>query len=103
MGRVTMRRQHLLITAANRCLAPLSTISGVYCQARTATMNRCVSVVFGVVVVAGAATANSQEMDVQPSPSVGQVTAPGQTGFVSGGDDRQSRPLFTHGGLNVRV
>jgi hypothetical protein len=103
-----MRRQHLLITAENGYPAPLSTISGVHCQAGIATMNRCVAVVFGVVVVAGLPTANGQEPIPQP-PSVGQVTAPGQTGFVSttgfvsGRDDRQSRPLFTLGGLGVRV
>ena len=62
-------------------------------------MNRCIAVVFGVVAVAGAATANGQELYPQP-PGVGQVTAPGS---VSGRDDRQSRRLFTLDGLDVRV
>src|ERR1700719_3080706 len=62
-------------------------------------MNRCVAIVFGVVVVARAATANGQEQYSQ-LPSVDQVTT---SGFVSGRDDRQSRPLFTLGGLNVRI
>ena len=101
-GHVRMRRQHLLITAPNGYLAPLRTISGVYCQAGIATMNRCVAVVFGVVVVAGLQTANAQEANRQ-TPSVDQVTEPGQKGFASAQDDRQSPPMFTLGGLGVRV
>jgi hypothetical protein len=62
-------------------------------------MNRCVAVVFGVVVVAGASTANGQEQYPQP-PGVGQVTEPGS---VPGQDDRQSRVLFTLDGLDVHV
>ena len=65
-------------------------------------MNRSVAVVFGVVVVAGSPTANGQEPNPQP-PSVDQVAATGQTGFVSSQDRRQSHPLFTLGGLGVRV
>jgi hypothetical protein len=101
-GHVRMRRQHLLITAENGYLAPLSTISGVHCQAGIATMNRSVAVVFGVVVVAGLATANGQEPNPQP-PSVDQVAATGQTGFASSQDRRQSHPLFTLGWLGVSV
>jgi hypothetical protein len=62
-------------------------------------MNRRVAVVFGVVVVAGPATANGQEQFSQP-PGADQVTAPG---FVSGRDDQQSRRLFTLDGLDVHV
>ena len=62
-------------------------------------MNRRVAVVFGVVVVAGPATANGQEQFSQP-PGADQVTAPG---FVSGRDDQQSRLLFTLDGLDVHV
>jgi hypothetical protein len=97
-----MRRQHLLITAENGYLVPLSTISEVHCQAGIATMNRSVAVFFGVVVVAGLPTANGQEPNPQP-PSLDRLTAAGQTGFVSGRDDRQSHARFTLGGLGVRV
>jgi hypothetical protein len=62
-------------------------------------MNRCVVVVFGLVVVAGARSANGQEQYPQPS-GVGQVTEPG---FVPGQDDGQSRRLFTLDGLDVHV
>jgi hypothetical protein len=99
---VRMRRQHLLITTANGRFAQFSTISEVHRQAGIAAMNRCVAVVFGVVLVARATTASGQEQNPQ-LPGIGQVTAPGLTGIVSGRDDRQSRPLFTLGGLGVRV
>jgi hypothetical protein len=62
-------------------------------------MNRWVAVVFGVVAVAGAATANGQEQYPQ-APGVGQVTEPG---LVPGQEDRQSRRLFTLDGLDVHV
>ncbi len=62
-------------------------------------VNRCVVVVFGLVVVAGARSANGQEQYPQP-PGVGQVTEPGS---VPGQDDRQSRVLFTLDGLDVHV
>jgi hypothetical protein len=62
-------------------------------------MNRCVAVVFGVVAVAGAATANGQEQYPQ-APGVGQATEPG---LVPGQDDRQSLRLFTLDGLDVQV
>jgi hypothetical protein len=62
-------------------------------------MNQCAAVVFGAVVVAGAATANGREQYPHP-PGVGQVTAPV---FVTGRDDGQSRRLFTLDGLDVHV
>jgi hypothetical protein len=65
-------------------------------------MNRCVAVVFGVVVVARTAAASGQQPNLQPPAGADQAIAPGPTEFVSGRGDQQS-PLFTLGGLGVRV
>ena len=65
-------------------------------------MNRIIAVVFGVLAVAGATAAYGQERNPQ-MPSASDIIGPVSGGIESERSDRQSLPLFTFGGLEVRV
>src|SRR4051812_1347769 len=65
-------------------------------------MNWIRAVAFGVAVLVGATTAYAQAQDPE-MPGVGHVTGTGPTGIGSRQDDRQLPPLFTFGGLDVRI
>jgi hypothetical protein len=65
-------------------------------------MNRIVAVAFGALAIVGVTAAYGQERNPQP-PGTGRVTGTGTIRTGSGREDRQSHPLFTFGGLDVRL
>jgi hypothetical protein len=65
-------------------------------------MNQVCAVAFSVFVLVGATTAHAQEQDPE-MPSVSHFSGTEPAGAGSMQDDQQSHPLFTFGGLDIRV
>jgi hypothetical protein len=65
-------------------------------------MNRVCAVAFSVFVLVGATSAYAEQQDPE-MPGVSHLNGTEHVGVGSMQDDQQSHPLFTFGGLDVRV